>query len=133
MGDPPSSKPDPLRVLVVDDNADAADMVGTLLQAWGQDAEAVYDGRTALEVAPRLEPDLILVDIGMPDMDGYQTARELRRTDAGARARLVALTGHGQPKDVAAAMEAGFDRHVVKPVDGATLRTLLEEARLNRA
>jgi CheY-like chemotaxis protein len=122
----PRETPVPLRVLVVDDNADAADMLASLLSAWGHRARAVYDGRAAVDAAKQDDPDIALIDIGMPDMDGYETARAMRH-EAGSSARLVALTGYAQPSDVAAALEAGFDRHVAKPVDAKTLRKLLVE------
>lgn len=118
----------PSRVLVVDDNVDAADMLVELLDSWGCSAQAVYDGPSALDAAPKLDPDLILVDIGMPRMDGYETARRLRELPGGDGYRLVALTGYAQPQDVEAARRAGFDRHVAKPIDTETLRSLLPPA-----
>ena len=116
-----------LRVLVVDDNTDAADMLASLLEAWGHEARAVYSGRDAITAARESRPDLVMIDIGMPGMDGYQTARALRNEPAGKTARLVAITGYAHATDVAAALEAGFDRHLAKPVEGSTLEKLLAE------
>ena len=114
-----------MRVLVVDDNADAADMLVDLLGSWGHDAHAVYDGESALETAPQMQPEIVLIDIGMPRMDGYETARRIRDLPNGSAYRLIALTGYAQPRDVEAALAAGFDRHVAKPVDTETLRGLI--------
>jgi CheY-like chemotaxis protein len=116
-----------LRILVVDDNTDAADMLAALLEAWGHDVRAVYGGEDAILAARETRPDLVLIDIAMPGMDGYETARTLRNEAAGTTARLVAITGYAHAADVAAALEAGFDRHLAKPVDGPTLETLLRE------
>jgi PAS domain S-box-containing protein len=119
--------PQGLKVLVVDDNTDAADMLVDLLLTWGHQASAVYDGESAIQVAAELHPDLALIDIGMPKVDGYETARRLRSLEGAANWRLVALTGYAQPQDVEAARRAGFDRHVAKPIDTASLKSLLTE------
>ena len=87
----------------------------------------VHDGPAALEVAPAFVPSLIFLDIGMPGMDGYEVARRLRRMPVLQQARLIALTGFGGDKDRRRAEQAGFDRHVTKPVDPAALRTLIVE------
>jgi len=104
------------RVLVVDDNVEAAELLSELLRLEGHDAVAAYDGPTALAAAERERFDAAILDIGLPRMDGYELARRLRALPAGPR-RLVALTGYGQRKDVVAAGEAGFDAHFVKPAD----------------
>lgn len=119
------------RVLVVDDNRDAADSLVDLLLATGYQAEAAYDARGALELAPRLRPHVAVVDIGLPVMDGYELARRLReRRDAPA---LLALTGYGLETDRERSAAAGFAAHLVKPVDldrlEHTLRALLEQRR----
>jgi CheY-like chemotaxis protein len=113
------------RILVVDDNEDAADSLSLLLCAMGCDARAAYDGRGALETAPEFRPSMILLDIGMPDMNGYEVARSLRKRAELADTVLVALTGWGQNEDRQRSREAGFHHHLVKPVDGAMLRELL--------
>jgi CheY-like chemotaxis protein len=123
---PPESRPagrQP-RVLVVDDNRDGADTMVALLGAFGAQARAAYDSGQALEQASRFAPDLVLLDIGLPDVDGYETARRLRRME-GLRARLVALTGYGAAADRQRAMDAGFDEHQVKPLAPESLQGLL--------
>jgi signal transduction histidine kinase len=106
-----------VRVLIVDDNVDAADSIAELLQEMGHDVRAVNDPLTALKVAPTFRPELCLLDIGLPVMDGYELAGKLRASDALAPGgRIVALTGYGQDADRRRASEAGFDAHLVKPV-----------------
>jgi CheY-like chemotaxis protein len=115
------------RILVVDDNVDAAESLAALLRVWGHDVQMVHDGPAALEVAPAFVPSLIFLDVGMPGMDGYAVARRLRRMPALEDARLIALTGFGGEHDRHRANEAGFDRHVTKPADPAILRTLIAD------
>ncbi|MBN1238628.1 MAG: PAS domain S-box protein [Gammaproteobacteria bacterium] len=117
-----------LRVLVVDDNKDAADSLNLLLQEMGQDAYAVYDGQTALAAAEKLAPHVVMLDIGMPRMSGYDVARELKRTRPHPPV-LVAVTGWGQEADRRAAQDAGFRYHFAKPVRQHSLQQLLEEIR----
>jgi signal transduction histidine kinase len=112
-----------MRILVVDDNADAADSLTLLLRLDGHETESVYTPAAALERARTFEPEVILLDIGLPGMDGYEVARRIR--SHGSRARLVALTGYGQSEDVRRAREAGFDEHLVKPADPQVLRQKL--------
>jgi PAS domain S-box-containing protein len=114
------------RILVVDDNVDVADSLAAVLSALGHKASAVYSGSHALEEAARLEPDFILLDIGMPGMNGYQVADELRRRPAEKRPLLVAITGFGQQKDLDRTREAGFDHHLVKPVALNALQQVLQ-------
>jgi len=112
-----------LRVLVVDDNVDAAQALGRLLELLGHRVTMAYDGVEALAAADALRPDLVLLDIGLPGMDGHTVAARLR--DAGHRdAALVALTGHGQEDHLRSSTDAGFDHHLVKPVDFASLRQI---------
>ncbi|MEO7190927.1 MAG: response regulator [Vicinamibacterales bacterium] len=115
------------RVLVVDDNRDAADMLVAMLTAWGQQTAIAFDGRGALETGQTFRPDVVLLDIGMPEMDGYETARRLRQQAWGARTLLVAVTGWGQQTDRDRSREAGFDHHLVKPFAPIELRRLLEQ------
>lgn len=105
------------RVLVVDDNPDSVEMLRALLAMMGAEVEVAFDGLSALEVAGRFHPDTVLLDIGMPRLDGYETARRMRQSDWGRSAQLVALTGWGQPDDRRRTGQAGFDRHLVKPLE----------------
>jgi signal transduction histidine kinase/ActR/RegA family two-component response regulator len=107
----------PLRVLVVDDNQDAAELLGTLLEVQGHAVSVEYDGRGALQRARQVRPHVMMLDIGLPDTDGYALARQMRAIPEVQGAVLVALTGYGQPEDQRLAMEAGFDHHLVKPAD----------------
>jgi PAS domain S-box-containing protein len=113
------------RVLVVDDNRDSADSLAMLLGLSGNDVATAYDGLEALEVAERLRPDVVLLDIGMPKLNGYETCRRIRAEPWGQRMVLIALTGWGQEQDRRRTGDAGFDAHVVKPVDPNALLTLL--------
>ena len=113
------------RVLVADDNRDSADLLGELIHELGSDVALANDGEEAVEVAHAFRPDVAVLDIGMPKMDGYEAARRIRCESAGRRVKLVALTGWGQPEDRRRAREAGFDAHLVKPVDLAALEALL--------
>uniref|UniRef100_UPI0013008005 ATP-binding response regulator n=1 Tax=Caldimonas tepidiphila TaxID=2315841 RepID=UPI0013008005 len=103
------------RILVVDDNIEAADTLAETLELLGQEVSVRYDGRTALEAAAQLRPDVVILDIGLPDIDGYEVARRLQVMKP--RVLLVALTGWGQEKDRQLAREAGFDLHRTKPLD----------------
>jgi CheY-like chemotaxis protein len=103
------------RILVVDDNADSADSLAMILNHSGYEAEPVYGAAEALARAPAFNPEVVLLDIGLPGIDGYEVARQLK--GQGSNARLIALTGYGQPEDVRRAQDAGFDAHLVKPVD----------------
>ena len=124
----PAERPTrPLRVLVVDDNVDAADSIADLLVAMGHDAHVAYDGPTALARAHDLELDLVLLDIGLPGMDGYDVARRLRR-GASLSTLLVALTGYSGDEAKREAADAGFDHHVVKPVGIDVLEHLVARA-----
>jgi CheY-like chemotaxis protein len=107
------------RVLVVDDNRDAADTLEAFLTMEGFSVEVAYDGAAALEKVQSHAPDVVLMDIGMPRMDGYEAARMIRAR--GRPVRLIALTGWGQALDKIKAQQAGFDQHFVKPVDLATI------------
>lgn len=112
------------RVLIVDDNRDAAVMLAELLMAYGYDARAAHDAASALDVGERFDPDLALLDIGLPLVDGYELARRFHAHPVLRRTRLIALTGHEQDRRQSAA--AGFRGHLVKPVDVEKLRALLD-------
>jgi len=115
-----------LRVLVIEDNADAAETLGDLLALFGHQAEIAHTGADGVDVARRRPPDVVLCDIGLPEMDGYAVARELRADPLTAPIRLVALTGYGREADRDRAAAAGFDLHLVKPVGPEVLKLLLE-------
>jgi CheY-like chemotaxis protein len=112
------------RVLVVDDNSDAADSLAELVQMFGHRAEVAYDGTAALEKARANPPDVMLCDLGLPGVTGYEVARALRA--GGKTIRLIAVSGYAQPEDIAAAIDAGFERHVAKPLDPDTVQGLLQ-------
>jgi signal transduction histidine kinase/ActR/RegA family two-component response regulator len=118
-------------VLVVDDNADVAESLSMIIEILGHRVQAVADGAAALEKARTTKPDVMLVDIGLPGMDGYEVARRIRRDPALERIVLIALTGYGTAEDKARSSAAGFDHHLVKPVDVDALRDLV--ARLEPA
>jgi CheY-like chemotaxis protein len=119
-----SSAPAGRSILIVEDNADARDALRLLLELDGHTVEAVAEGQQALELARAKDPDIALVDIGLPGIDGYEIARRVRARDA-RRPVLIALTGYGQPEDRRRATEAGFDEMLVKPVDPGALTELL--------
>jgi CheY-like chemotaxis protein len=112
------------RVLIVDDNADYADSLGALLEFEGYQVTVLYDGQAALRCATELRPDAVLLDIGMPCMNGYEVARRLR-DEMGRAVCLMAISGYGAEEDRRRSREAGFDHHLVKPVDVEVLRKLL--------
>ena len=115
------------RVLLVDDNLDVAVMLATLLRGDGHEVEVAHDGPAALEAAKAWKPAVVLLDIGLPAMDGYQVARKLREREGGDQLLIIAITGYGQEPDRQKAKDAGFDHYLVKPVPMAKLRELLAE------
>jgi CheY-like chemotaxis protein/nitrogen-specific signal transduction histidine kinase len=114
------------RILVVDDNADAATSLGELLEALGHEVAIRFDGKSALADVAAFVPEVLVLDIGLPDMDGYELARRLRAEPATGQARYLALTGYGQAHDRTLARVAGFDHHFVKPVDIVALQAVLD-------
>ncbi|MFI4924033.1 MAG: PAS domain S-box protein [Vicinamibacteria bacterium] len=116
-------------VLIVDDNRDAASSLAMLLELDGHRTIVAYDGPTALEAAEQHRPDVVLLDIGLPGMSGYEVAKRIRRQPWGYALTLIALTGWGQAEDRRRSHEAGFDAHLVKPVDPPALISLLDEPR----
>jgi signal transduction histidine kinase/ActR/RegA family two-component response regulator len=115
------------RILVADDNRDAADTLSVILELDGHEVRTAYDGAKALQIAEQFAPQIALLDIGMPNLDGYQTARRIREQPWGSAMLLVALTGWGQEQDRRHATEAGFNCHLVKPVDPQTIGALIEQ------
>lgn len=104
-------------MLVVDDNRDSAESMATLLRLSGHDVSTAHDGPSALSYAAARRPEIILLDIGLPGMTGYEVAKKIRALSGLARVRLVAMTGYGQEEDRRRASDAGFDSHFVKPLD----------------
>jgi CheY-like chemotaxis protein len=127
MHTPELSNPRPLRVLVIEDNSDAAETLGDLLRLFGHEAKVALSGPAGLETARSLRPDVVLCDISLPGMDGYAVAGSLRSEPATQATRLVALTGYGRDSDRQRTRDAGFDLHLVKPVEPLELKRLLEE------
>ena len=129
---PPSSATDTIgppghrrRVLIVDDNVDTANSMALLLNASGHEVRTAHDGPTALDAAVDYRPDVVILDIGLPGLNGYEVARRMRHQAALADAVLIAITGYGQETDRQTALAAGFNHHLVKPVDFALVRNIL--------
>ncbi|MGE0159725.1 MAG: response regulator [Gemmatimonadales bacterium] len=123
----------PLRVLIVEDNRDAADMLSMLVSSWGHTVRVAADGLAALEVAEAFRPEAVLLDIGLPKLDGHGVARRLRAQLWSRHTLIVAITGRGQEADRQRSEEVGIDRHLLKPVDLVALRGLLSDASLRLA
>jgi len=119
----------PCRILIVEDNADARDMLLALLTLDRHEVVTAVDGPAGVDAALRLRPDVALVDIGLPGLNGYEVARRIRATESGRAIKLIALTGYGQSEDMRQAREAGFDLHLVKPVDPGRLDEALRTLR----
>lgn len=115
----------PLRILVVDDNRDSADSLGMLFRLVGHEVRTAHDGLEAIAAADEFRPDAIVLDIGLPKLDGYEVARQIRRLEWSRKTTLIAVTGWGQAEDKERSEEAGFDHHLVKPVDPSALLELL--------
>lgn len=113
-----------LRILIVDDDRDAADSLAELLSVMGHEAQKAYDGPTALVLAADFQPALILLDLCMPYMSGFEVARKLRAM--GAPFTIAAITGHGQQADVDRCLKEGFDHHILKPAAPSDIQTLID-------
>lgn len=111
------------KVLIVDDNVDAADALALILRGMGHQVDVAHDGRSGVEISRRMRPDIVLLDIAMPQMSGYDAASEIRRF-LGPDVRIVAVTGYGQYEDRRRSLEAGFDQHIIKPLDPDFLKSL---------
>ncbi len=121
----PGSAQPHLRMLIADDHEDAAELLAMLMREEGYSVDVAHDGRTALAMAQRERPDVVLLDIRMPGMDGNAVARNLRATLPGARMLMVAVTGQGSPAEQVEARASGFDHHFTKPVDTNDLRACI--------
>ncbi len=119
---------EPRRVLLVEDNLDALEVLSDLLSMWGHHVQAVPDGLRGVQKALELQPDVVFIDIGLPGIDGYEVARRIRANPGGERLRLVALTGYGSPEQKQEAARAGFDLHLVKPVQPDELARFLRDS-----
>ena len=115
------------RILVVDDNSDAADMLAILLEQLGHTISVAHDGDEALKLIDDHAPDLAVLDIGLPGMDGYELARRLRANPSTRDTRLIALSGYGQTSDKEQSKRAGFDAHLVKPIAFNDLQQVIEQ------
>ena len=113
------------RILVVDDHRDSAESLAMLLRLSGHDVRTARDGRQAIVEAEVYQPDLVLLDIGLPGLDGYEVARRLRSEPSAGHPKLVALSGYGREEDLREAYAAGFDHYLIKPVDFDALQKLL--------
>ncbi|HEY2155890.1 MAG TPA: ATP-binding protein, partial [Isosphaeraceae bacterium] len=122
------TRPSARRVLIVDDNADAARSLGRLLRLSGHEVDIAHDGPDALQRYEAMEPNFVLLDIGLPGMDGYEVARRIRERPDASRAVLVAVTGYGREEDRLRSQEAGFDQHFVKPVELDALLAILQSS-----
>jgi PAS domain S-box-containing protein len=118
------SVPETFKILIVDDNVDATDMLAGILRLVGHDVQVAYSGQSALEVAMEFQPTIVLLDIGLPEMNGYEVARRLRQRPQSKDTLLIAMTGYGQDSDLQRSTQAGFDYHLVKPVDPEKLEGL---------
>lgn len=122
-----------LRVLVVDDNADAAESLAEILSIYGHESRVADSGASALAIVREFKPALVLLDIGMPGMNGYETARRIRAQDPSGQVTLAALTGWGAEADRIKATEAGFDHHFTKPVEPGKVNGVLHLVALRQA
>jgi CheY-like chemotaxis protein len=113
------------RILVIDDNEDAARSMAKLLRMLGHEVDLAYDGPSGIDAARSFRPDVVLLDIGMPGMNGYEVAARLRQEEGCRDALIIAASGYGQEEDRRRSREAGFDHHLVKPIDYDLLNTLL--------
>jgi CheY-like chemotaxis protein len=113
------------RILVVDDHRDSTDSMAMLLQMMGHEVQSAYDGFTAIRLAKEFQPDIVLLNLAMPGLDGLAAARAIRKTEAGHLIHLVAVTGWGRKEDEELTRHAGFDAHLLKPVDIKALEGML--------
>lgn len=124
MPDVPSSRPPGTRILVVDDSVDSAETLGELLRIWGHEVRLAHDGPGAIAAARDYRPEVVLLDIGLPGMDGFAVAQQMKKEGIAGR-MLVALTGYGEQQDRQRTQQVGFHHHLVKPIDPDSLQKLL--------
>jgi CheY-like chemotaxis protein len=131
---PEESRPQqvPLRILIVDDNHDGADLLAMMLGSMGNEIRVAYDGEEAVGLTPEFRPDVVLLDIGLPKLNGYEACRCIRAQPGGEGLLMIAQTGWGQSEDRQRTREAGFDHHLVKPLDPKALRKLIAEHPVRR-
>ena len=120
-----SGSPKPRRVLLVDDSVDAAEAMSMLLETLGHEVRVMHDGPSALAMVDDFAPEVVILDIGLPGMDGFEVAREMRTRAVTKTALLIALTGYGAESDKQKARDAGFDHHLVKPVSFTAIETVI--------
>ena len=128
---PSSRTAGPLHILLVEDQSDTAFLAATMLKNEGHQVDVAYDGLTAVDKAISMKPDVVLLDIGLPGLDGYQVAARIRKAGL-TDVFIIAITGYGQPQDILRAQKAGIDRHLVKPIEGEDLAAVLAEGKANR-
>jgi|SRR5215207_10470713 len=130
----PNESPSARRVLIADDNEDSATMLSLIVKLQGHTVFTAFNGEQALELAEKERPDVLVLDIGMPQMDGYKVAQCIRRFPWGQRVKLIAATGYGEAQDVERAKAAGFDHHLLKPMEAEAIERLIrDEAPSNSA
>ena len=124
---PPQARPRRRRIVVIEDNPDIRETLRIMVTMWGHDVELAGDGSSGVELVLKQRPDIALIDVGLPGMNGYDVARAIRKSIPNGEIRLIAVTGYGQPSDRDLAMQAGFDRHLLKPISPQILERLLAE------
>jgi CheY-like chemotaxis protein len=117
----------PLRVLVAEDNRDIANSTTALLELWGHESQMVHSGKDVVPAALIFRPDVVLLDIGLPDVDGFEVARRIRNEPTLVSVRVIAMTGYGQDRDRDRTRETGFNAHLVKPVQAQVLKAMIEQ------
>jgi CheY-like chemotaxis protein len=117
-----------MRVLIVEDNRDTARTLQLVLRRYGHEVEVAHTGRAGVEAARAWQPDVLLCDLGLPEMDGFEVAAALRQDPTTTDLRMIAITGYGRPEDRLRSQEAGFELHLTKPVDPRDLQLLLADA-----
>lgn len=122
-----------LRILIVEDSVDTAEVLRIILQRSEHEVHCAYDGPSAIALAKQVELDVVLLDIGLPHMDGYEVARQLRKTPGGAKLQVVAVTGYGGPDEVSRIQAAGCDHYLRKPIAMADLRALLSDSQARKS